>query len=650
MSSCRAGWVVLLVLSLAGVCAAQASEPLAQEPDSSAAQADTYLQHIKPILEQFCYACHGNGKSKGDLALDAYQSEADMRKDLKTWQTILHHVRSGEMPPRNKPQPSLDDRDRIAAWIESEVFRCDCHHPDPGRVTIRRLNRAEYNNTIHDLLGIDFHPADDFPSDDVGYGFDNIGDVLSMPPILLEKYLAAAEKVLHAVLNTNQCLEVAGPVVPRESKVPEPYQRLMVCQPGRKEDWGYCARIILERFARRAFRRPVAQEKLTRILSLFEMAAEDEAGFDQAIKVALEGILVSPHFLFRGELQPDPNDPTAVHPVDELALASRLSYFLWSTMPDDELFTQAERGTLRQNLEGEVKRMLHHPKARALVDNFLLQWLQVGALKTVAPDPIGFPEFDEDLRVAMERETQLFCGAIIEADRSVLDFLDADYTFLNERLARHYRIAAIQGPGFRRVSLRQTQRGGVLGQASFLTITSNPTRTSPVKRGKWVLDNLLGAPPPPPPPNVPELKTGKELTGTLRHRMELHRDNPLCASCHARMDPIGFGLENFDAIGRWREQDGPEPVNAGGQLVSGEAFHGPAELRRILSTTKRDEFVRCLCEKTLTYALGRGLEYYDKCAIDQIASGLRQNDYRFSSLVLAVVKSAPFQMRRGEAQ
>jgi hypothetical protein len=336
--------------------------------------------------------------------------------------------------------------------------------------------------------------------------------------------------------------------------------------------------------------------------------------------------------------------------VDEYALASRLSYFLWSSMPDEQLFDLAAHGKLRRNLDAQVTRMLKDPKSSAFVENFAGQWLQLRNLKLVAPDTKQFPAFDDSLRVAMQKETEMFFDSILHENRSVLDFISADYTFVNEKLGKLYGLKDVKGENFRKVSLNNPERGGLLSQASILTLTSNPTRTSPVKRGKWVLENLLGAPPPPPPPNVPELNESKDavLTGTLRQRMEQHRSNPSCASCHARMDPIGFGLENFDAIGEWRQKDAGLQIDPSGTLVTGESFNGPSGLRAILLKQKRDEFIRCISEKVLTYALGRGLEYYDKCAVDQITKNLAKDHYRFSSLIAEVVKSVPFQMRRGE--
>lgn len=734
----------------------------------------TYDNDVKPLLDHYCFGCHNPEKNKGELSLNGYVSEQDIAMDRKIWLKVAHNLRNGEMPPPSKPQPTQEQRDMLVGWIESEIFKCDCDKPDPGRVTIRRLNRAEYNNTIRDLVGVDFSPADDFPTDDSGHGFDNIGDVLSLPPILLEKYLAAAEKILDqaivadpmkvvvtemsvpsmeggtrhdrigkflgttseiltsykfpaagdyvlkveafgqqagpepvrmafridgreirrfdvrsvegepgtyqarfraepgsrkvAVAFLNDCYDTTsanrklrgdrnmvvfkiameGPLgIPRE--LPETHKRIFF-KPYTTETRMSVAREILGAFARRAFRRPVEPAEIDRLLKLVELAETNGDRFERGIQLALQAVLVSPRFLFRGEIQASPDDASKVQLIDEHALASRLSYFLWSTLPDAELTAEADKGSLRQNLSTQVKRMMRDPKSQALVENFAGQWLQLRNLKLVAPDKKEFPDFDEALRLAMERETELLFGNIMREDRSILEFLDADYTFVNQRLARHYGLAPVDGDDFVRVSLKGTPRRGLLTHGSILTITSNPTRTSPVKRGKFILDNVLGTPPPPPPPEVPDLaeaKTG-ELTGTLRQRMEQHRQNPACASCHARMDPIGFGMENFDGIGAWRTDDGPVAIDSHGELVSGEKFAGPGELISVLLNKRRAEFVRCLSEKMLTYALGRGMEYYDKCALDEISAGLAKGDLKFSALIMQVVTSTPFQKRRGE--
>jgi hypothetical protein len=683
------------------------------------------------------------------------------------------------MPPDDKPQPTQAERDLLSEWIDAVVNDCDCENPDPGRVTIRRLNREEYNNTIRDLVGVDFEPAADFPADDSGYGFDNIGDVLSLPPTLLEKYLAAAERVMNAAMLTENAstrkttdyegrvlegkgstfviggtvrvisktgeatlpikvsrsgehlirvaatqrmvgneaarmgVKVDGNVVKnfvvtgvpdapsyhevsvpltagdhrvsfvllnpftggRDSKgrtqersygvhsvqisaPPEPMQipetHLRIMAPGANiADKRERAQTIIKAFAMRAFRRPVTDEEVSRYLRFVDLAEKEKESFDKGIKIALQAVLVSPHFLFRGEIQPEPNNPKQVHPVNEYALASRLSYFLWSSMPDEALFREAAAGTLRKNLDVQVRRMLQDKKADALVANFAGQWLQIRNLAISQPDPGTFKNFDDALRRAMIGETEHYFAHIMREDRNVMEFLDSDYTFLNERLAKHYGISGIQGEQFVKVTLTNAARGGVLTHASVLTLTSNPTRTSPVKRGKWVLENLLGTPPPPPPPEVPNLdnpQSGKQLTGSLRQRMEQHREDPNCATCHARMDPIGFGLENFDGIGAWRGKDGPHPIDPAGKLVSGETFAGPADLRSILLLRKNDDFVRNISEKMLTYALGRGLEFYDKCAVDEISANVKLKGYKFSVLVLEICKSTPFQMRRGEGE
>jgi len=603
------------------------------KPKSSKVDFD---RDVKPLLNDYCVGCHGE-KKKGGLDFRIYTNEALALQDRAVFEKVLAKLEAHEMPPENKPQPSVPQREMLTNWVISCFFQCDCNHPDPGRVTIRRLNRVEYNNTIRDLVGVDFQPAADFPADDSGYGFDNIGDVLSVSPVLLEKYLAAAEKIM------NSAFEKHG------STNSTAYQRL-IAPGGNREKKIARARPIIANFATRAFRRPVTTQEQKRLLALFKSMDEQAEPFDSAIKLVLEAVLISPQFLFRGDVQTEPDNSKSIHAVDEYALASRLSYFLWSSMPDDELFAQAARGSLRRNLDAQVRRMLKSEKSHALVDNFAGQWLQLRNLKIVSPDRKQFPAFNDKLREAMENETELFFESIWRENRSVLDFIDADYTFLNDGLAKLYGITGVEGDQFRRVSLAGTRRGGLLTQASIMTITSNPTRTSPVKRGKWVLENILGAPPPPPPPNVPELKEGKEaLSGSLRHRMEQHRSDPNCASCHARMDPIGFGLENFDAIGHWRDKEEDFEIDPSGKLISGESFNGPTELKTLLLMQKKDDFIRCLTEKTLTYALGRGLEYYDKCAVQQISKGLAKEHYKFSALILEIVKSTPFQMIRGES-
>ena len=760
--------LLLLLLLASQIAANAASKPSAK---IKAGQPISYEQHITPLLQKYCFDCHGDGVKKGDLVLDSYTNAITAINDPRLWEKVMQNLRTHTMPPEKKPQPTLAENELIVRWIETEVFQCDCTKPDPGRVTLHRLNRTEYNNTIRDLVGISFQPADDFPADDSGYGFDNIGDVLSVPPVLLEKYLAAAEKIMEAAIVTEdpakarirrfdaeplagsasgeavdgggrrlsregdifvkvnlpadgeylfrakaygeqagdqptrmtlrlggqdlqtfdvtavaeepkiyehrvqaragtnrfaaayinnyvdqkkrldrnlviEHLEVIGPTDAPLPPLPATHRRIFFRDPAPTNHLEY-AREILQRFTTRAYRRPVTPDEVDRLLPFVRLAQKQGDTFERGVQLALEAVLVSPHFLFRGELQPEPNNPKAVHPINEFALASRLSYFLWSSLPDDELLAHAAKGTLRKNLEPQLRRLLKDPKSRALVENFSGQWLQLRNLKIATPDAKTFPNFDDDLRLAMQRETELLFENIVRDDRSVLDFLDANYTFVNERLARHYGLDGVRGEPFQRVSLKGTGRAGVLTHGSVLTLTSNPTRTSPVKRGKYILENILGTPPPPPPPNVPELPE-TTLTGTLRQRLEQHRESPSCASCHARMDPIGFGFENFDAVGVWRAKDGDFPIDPAGQLVSGESFRGSADLTAVLMKKKREEFTRCLSEKLLTYALGRGLEFYDKCALDEITKRLAKGNYKFSRLVLEIAKSVPFQQRRGE--
>jgi hypothetical protein len=616
----------LALVALVTGTAAPAAPPAKVTPD--------YKKDVSPLVTLYCVQCHSGRRARGGVVLDKFPDEAAVRKGRLTWEKVADALRAGDMPPPNRPRPSAAELDTLNAWLAAVVLKVDCNaQRDPGRVTLRRLNRAEYNNTVRDLLGIDFRPADDFPADDVGYGFDNIGDVLSLPPLLMEKYLAAAEKIVDKAF--------AGPAA----------RKRIMTVPFENEE---AARRVLRAFAERAYRRPVRDDELRRLVGLVELAQKNGDSFETGIRLALQAVLVSPHFLFRIEMDRRPNDPRTVRDLNDFELASRLSYFLWSSMPDEELFRHARQRTLRKSgvLEEQVRRMLQDLRSRALTDNFAGQWLQTRNLKGLTPDPVRFPGFDEKLRTAMQKETELFFESVVREDRSVLDFLDSDYTFLNERLAKHYGISGVKGDDFRKVTLtgaHRAARGGVLTQATVLAVTSNPTRTSPVKRGKWILENVLGTPPPPPPPGVDELKEGKdvELKGSLRQRMEQHRADPSCATCHQRMDPLGFGFENFDAVGAWRDKDGKHAIDPSGVLPGGQSFKGPAELKAILKG-RSDAFARCLAEKLLTYALGRGVERSDRCAVDEIARNLAREQYKFSALVIHIVKSDPFQKRRGQ--
>jgi hypothetical protein len=780
------GVVTIPMPGLLGVAFAQEPSKRPENVQDSKG-APEFQTSVLPFLAKHCTRCHGGAKPKGGLDLAAIKDESAAKTRKKTWERVREYVEGGLMPPEDRPQPGRDEIGALAQWIKLATKQDQCGRTvDPGRVTIRRLNRAEYNNTIRDLIGVDFRPADDFPSDDVGYGFDNIGDVLSMPPILMEKYLAAAEAiseeaiivasskggqtktytsetmgsggggsprddgtlvltsesevsvahpfprnghyVIHIRASGDQAgpdpvkmavridgkdlktfpvtapagkfqdfqfkqnlkggprrlsvaflndyyspndpdpkkrgdrnlifesIAVEGPLNLSGDPLPESHRKIVFQTPKSKSDVPTAARAVIERFASRAFRRPVSESEQASLAKLVELAIGQGDSFERGIQLVVQAILVSPDFLFKVELdsrgtkiRPRAGVPAGGQLIGDFELASRLSYFLWSSMPDDELWKAAVNGSLRSGdvLERQVRRMLHDAKSQALVDNFAGQWLQLRNLKSVNPDRGRFPGFDEPLRQAMIRETELFFGSVMRNDFSILDFLDADFTYLNERLARHYGIKGVQGEQFRRVKLKGRERGGLITQASVLTVTSNPTRTSPVKRGRWVLEQLLGTPPPPPPPNVPTLKDDqKTLTAaTLRLQMEQHRSKPSCAVCHSKLDPLGFGLENFDAVGAWRNDDAGAAVDSSGTLPSGESFRGPAELKAILKA-RSGEFTRCLTEKMLTYALGRGLDDYDRCAVDQIVKSLAANRYKFSALVLGIANSEPFQRRR----
>jgi Protein of unknown function (DUF1592)/Protein of unknown function (DUF1588)/Protein of unknown function (DUF1585)/Protein of unknown function (DUF1587)/Protein of unknown function (DUF1595) len=425
---------------------------------------------------------------------------------------------------------------------------------------------------------------------------------------------------------------------------------ILSCQPASNTEADPCARKILSTLARRAYRRPVTDEDVRPLLSLYR-TGQTMGGFEAGIRTAIQGMLVDPEFLFRIERDPKSSAPGSVYRISDLELASRLSFFIWSSIPDDELLKLAEQGRLKDPriLEQQVRRMLADSRSRALVDNFAGQWLYLRNLHSRFPDPATYPEFDGNLRQAMEKETELFFDSVVREDRSVVDLLDADYTFVNERLAEHYGIPNVHGSQFRRVTLKDENRKGILGQGSILAVTSYPNRTAPTLRGKWLLENILGTPPPPPPPNVPSLKDDREAnTLTMRKRMEQHRENPACASCHRLMDPLGFALENFDAVGMWRTMQGSNPIDASGELPDGTKFQGPAELRQIL-LNKREQFVGTVSEKLLTYALGRGVEYYDMPAVRKIVRDAAPNEYKWSSIVLGIVRSAPFQMRKRQS-
>jgi hypothetical protein len=740
----------------------------------------------------YCDSCHFGPKARAGLNLEALDL-SNLSDNGAAWEKVLRKLRSREMPPPGMPRPDAATYGALVEFIESERDRLAGVKPNPGHPTLHRLNRSEYANAIRDMLAVEVDVADLLPADDIGYGFDNIADVLQVSPLLLERYLSAATKISGLAVGdttlpaTYQSYDIPRGLVQldrmseamplgsrggssirhlfpvdgeyeisvglqrgrydqflgleRERKLdlrldgqrlelftipadpragqqvhgtghdpdshlkvrvpvkagtrtlvatfvkdtvkPEgilvngretaffegvgsisvagPYNvqgpgatpsrdRIFICHPVAPADEQACAEKIISSLAHRAYRRPIAADDLPQLLALFRQGAEG-GGFEAGLRLALLKILVSPEFIFRMEFDPLDAPAGSVHRISDVELASRLSFFLWSSIPDEELLAVAERGELGNPsvLEHQVRRMLADPRSHALVKNFAGQWLFLRNIERIQPDPAAFPNFDENLRQALEQETELLVESTLREDRSVGDLLNTDYTFLNQRLAEHYGIEGVYGSEFRRVAVSDPNRRGLLGQASILTVTSYPNRTAPTIRGKWVLEQLLGTPPPPPPPNVPSLNEGASAKAmTMRQRMEQHRANPACAACHGIMDPVGFALENFDGLGRWRDSAGrgTGPIDSSGVLPDGTKFEGPAGLRDVL-LSKRHLFVETFTERLLTYALGRGVEEYDRPVIRKIVREAAANDQRWSSVILGIIKSAPFQMRGG---
>ena len=599
----------------------------------------TFETDIAPIVALYCVDCHNANTARGDLDIERFESTGMVIESIALWQRIGMRVKNGEMPPKRSDQPSAEEKDTILKWLGSlEIDGEDCDRLAneesmgwfPGYVMSRRLNRAEYENTLNDLLHTQLSVADQFPADGAGgEGFDNNGSALFLSAIQIEKYLQSADVAVETAL-------------PQRNASPA----LITASPGVGQAPRDAARLSLDEFLQRAWRRPVESEEVERLVDVFVQAYRRGDSYQDALKLAYKAALVSPHFLFLAE--PEPSQ-AGTYALGDFPLASRLSYFLWATMPDEELLTLAREGKLQDDdvLRSQVQRMLADPKAVALGELFAMQWLGVTQLgETTKPDRERFPEFDDALADTMRAEAAQFFNYIIREDRNLIELIDANYTFANDRLAAIYGLSGVDGSEMRLVELAGGNRGGVLGMAAVLTATSHPLRTSPVVRGKWVLEQLLGDNVPPPPPNAGTLPEDDEQPDglTLRERMEVHRKNPDCASCHARMDPIGFGLENFDPIGRWRDEQAGLPIDATGELPSGETFAGPRELKDILLKRKED-FARNLARKMLGYALGRSLTRYDQCVVDDCVEALQQTDYRPSALFTEIVLSYPFRHR-----
>jgi mono/diheme cytochrome c family protein len=656
---------------------------------------EEFRAHIRPILETYCFDCHGDGAHKGNVAFDELKSDQAILGNPELWWKALKNLRAGMMPPAKKPRPSPEQEQAIAQWIKSAVFHVDPINPDPGRVTVRRLNRVEYRNTIRDLMGIDYDTQAEFPPDDTGFGFDTIGDVLTLSPMLLEKYVNAAEKIVAQAVPEK-----------KEEANAKRYGRFFPGEipAGSKGRRNY-ARAMIKDFARKAFRRPVDEKTIDRLAALAEEIYEKPGKtVESGIGQAMVAVLASPRFLFREEETEGKSSDPGYPLVDEYSLATRLSYFLWSTTPDEELMRLAAEGQLRQNLPAQMERMLKDKRSKDFVRNFTGQWLRardvdnvqiesrsvlarergvdpemehlrrrVRDLEEKGEDQLNQDEKQEkadisasffkrfgvplrpslttELRRAMREETEDVFSYVVHEDHSLLELIDSDYTFLNERLAHQYGITNVTGDDMRRVTLpADSPRGGVLTEGTVLVVTSNPTRTSPVKRGLFILDCILGTPPPPPPANIPPLEdAAKGLTNdapTLRETLAAHRANALCASCHNRMDPLGLAMENFNALGVWRASELKQPIDAAGTLLTGESFANFKELKHILAQKHAEDFYRTLTEKMLTYAVGRGLDYYDVETVDQIVSRIEKANGRASALLSGIIESAAFQRSR----
>jgi mono/diheme cytochrome c family protein len=611
--------------------------------------ADEYRDRIRPILQKHCFSCHGDESTKADLNL-AYFAEYDMVLETReVWQHVFERVQAFEMPPRNSPELGFNEHQTLMRWLRALPSPpkpdCDQLASDrntsfyAGYVMSRRLNRAEYNNTVRDLIGVELHLEELLPADGGGgEGFDTAGSALFTSTIHIEKYLAAADRIVTTVLPDN-----ANDLSPELAKA---RARILIALPDENISPREAARKIVAEFSRRAFRRPVPVDEVERLLTMFERGWERGDGFVPSVRLALKAVLISPNFLFLAEPEPEQG---GIHRLGPFPLASRLSYFIWSSMPDEELFSLAQNGLLLDDkvYRQQIRRLLADPKAQALGDRFALQWLDMDGLGTeVVPDPKRFPEFDPELNASMRREVMTFFNHLFREDRSLLELIDSDYTFVNARLARLYGLDDIGGSELQWTRLPDRNRGGIVGMAAVHTLTSYPLRTSPVLRGRWVLEVLLGEKVPLPPPDVPALEEHSEESAevSLRRQLELHRTKAECAACHDKMDPLGFALENFDVLGRWREMDRGLPIDAEGQFGSGDSFTGPGGLKDVLMKRK-DQVMRNLVRKMAGFAYGRELNRFDNCVIDRTMEALQGNQYRAVVLVEQIATSFPFQHR-----
>lgn len=612
----------------------------------SAAPHPNFDTDIAPVFNKYCVGCHAGAQPKGDIMLK-FKDENDARSRMATndefWDKVTTMVGGGLMPPAMvKNRPSDQERKLLVDWIRNDMLTIG-GKPDPGPMIVHRLNNREYANSIRELLYLppDHDPTADFPADERGDGFDNNSDTLTISPVLIEHYLDAAQKSV--------ALAFAPRKDAKDANLPaiNPLNAPSKAGKGDFGNWQALIRLNIEAFLPRAWRRPVTKAEVDGVMKFAAQSfANDGESQDKATGLAIRAALLSPNFLFRLEQDPHPDGSGKVYQLTEYQLASRLSYFLWSTMPDEALFAQAKAGTLRQNLDAEVARMLKDPKAISLTKDFMGQWLEIRGLDQT-------PNVDKAMAASMRGETEHFFNYIVTNNRPITDLLDADYSFVDERLAKLYGIPGVTGDNFQKVQLDPRQRFGLITQASILTVTSKPLgtglRTSPVVRGKYILENLFNQKIPPPPPDVPPLKVDDNhpLTGTTRQVFEQHRTNPICAGCHARMEPYGFALENYAGNGSWRSQENGIPLDVSGE-INGKKFTNPAEFHKVLETRK-DDFRHAVVRKVLSYALGRGIQGTDRPAIEQVVTRVGSEGDTFNSVILNVVKSFPFQNAKGGA-
>jgi hypothetical protein len=610
---------------------------------------DAYTNSVKSILQKHCYKCHGAQKIKGGLNLELYPDYKSVVAAQDVWETVAERVRAYEMPPETEPGLDFGTHQKLMDWLHQlpQTPRADCDKIASdrtvgwykGEVMSRRLNRAEYNNSIRDLFGVNLHLEEMLPADGGGgEGFDTSGSALFVSSIHIEKYLAAASKAVNCVLPDDARSQ--------DKMFSTARKRILEFKPALFMPTRTAAEKDMAAFVQRAFRRPLRPGELDHYLQLFDRSRARGEPFLPSLRQAMRAVLVSPNFLFL----PEPEQAGGgVQRLDPLPLASKLSYFIWSSMPDDELLNIAMSGQLANTniYRQQVKRMLADPKAAALGERFGLQWLNLDRLGTeTRPDPKKFPEFDNDLAQSMREEAKVFFNHVFSENLPLTDFLSSDYTYVDERLAKLYGINGIHGTDFRKVSLSDGHRGGILGMPGIHALTSFPLRTSPVLRGRWVMEALLGEKVNPPPPDVPALDESAEKVAhvTLRAQLEAHRTKPECASCHDKMDPLGFGLENFDVLGRWRDQDRGQPVDARGTLPGGKAFDGPAGLKQAL-LDRKDQIIKTMVRKMVGFAYGREINKFDECVVDSTMTALKAGDYRAGILVEQIAASYPFTHR-----